>query len=370
MDWDSSGSIVEISKAAPPNAAVSHTGSGARRIARHTFVMACALMVLVLIPLSGCDTESLLSSPDSDAELALRILDGEAMMIGHVDIKSGLSFVQSFVPEADMDNLNSDENYLEFKAKTGIDLMTDVKSAYFALSQSGDGANGAMLMFMDFDQSSLVQLMEEQADMTRLNSTDFTDAFQSPNSEIMVGIHDGSMMVLASSEDELARMSDRMSDGTLSTLPSDLLQKVSRNQHWAIIRNVDQVLAQGLDLGNNLGSELGQLGQIAGTIGEIGISASFTSTDIFSSMFIRPTDNISPADLESLIKGLRAAARIQFQEVPDLLEMAERLDVSSDARFVEISVEVSMQELRDLGEEYSDQIESALSKRTLEKNQD
>ena len=356
MDWDSSGSIVEISD----------MYLSARRKARRSLAIVFALLALIVLPLAGCDSESLLSSPGSDSELALRVLDNNAMILGHIDISSGLEFIRSFAPEADLDGLNTEEGYSELVSRTGIDPLTDIKGAYFALSQAENDTDGALLMFIDFDQVDLIELIEEQEEMIRLTSTDFGDAFRSPDDELFIAFHEGRLMLLASTESELVRMSDRMTDGGPSAAHDELIQKVNRNQHWAVIRNVDQALLEGVDLAG----ELGQLGQISSTIEEIGLSASFTTDDIEASLFIRPIENVSPEDLESLIAGIRAAARIQLAETPEILEFTDRFDISSDSRFVEVSIELETEELRELQDQFGEDLRSTLSKRFHKKSQD
>ena len=327
---------------------------------RYSLFAVVAFLVVLTPFLSACDTESLLSSSSSEQSTALRVLDDNAQMLAHVSIESGLSFLSALSDGHISDEIQQQEEYQEFIDMTGLDPLEDIHSVYVSMSNFEDYGEGSVLVFAEFDQTQMVSLMESEGEFSRVSSA-AQDAFQVDDDDMFVALHEGRYIMLSSSDSGLNRLVDRMLDETISQSRNELIDELSTDDHWMIIQDMNEV--SNAIQNENLSGPLASMGQLATAVEKVGFGLSFTSEEIDSRMVLVSQSDTEASDLESLLKGLRAAARFEMGDQEDLLELINEIEISSSGSFVEVAFEAEVDEIREWTEKLSEESFSALRTR-------
>jgi len=334
MDWATSGSRKEISN---------------HHRARRFLALSCFLCGALLLTLAGCDTESVLI-PDDSSELdtAMRILGSDSAVLAYGDVQHHFGVMAGLLEEFDEQTEAMDEVMSEVFERTGIQLDEDIHGVYVGLNYLNDDTEGALVVFVDFDQESVVERITQESDVTRIESSWPVDAFSPDNEHApAIAFVEGSLIILGSDADVLTTLLARTYEESTSSLPSGaMFDKISSHYNWAMIRDLDQALQGERDF--ELDGVAAMILPAVRSVRDVGIGVSSDGESVEAQLFLDPTDQMASDDLESLLSGVKGMARLQFNGNDEVKSLIEKIEIDQDDGLVEVSFEADRDDLEAL----------------------
>lgn len=346
MDSDISGLAAKTSKA-----------SGA-------FVCLC---LVAMLSLAGCDAENLFGGDSSDTDTALRILDPSASVLVHINVEKGIdTLMDEFSPTSEEQG-ELDEVMNRVAEMLGINPQEDIHHIYIAISafsNLGDSTLGysnrrdstlgysafaptfGMVVLTDFDQEKLIARLASEMEVQQVRAAGKSAVYQIAGEKgAQFSLVDGKMILLSNDTAYLSRMTDKaLDDDAMVPQKDDLQKRVGKMESWVVVRDLGKLHPE-MNF-QKLDGDLAQALRIAKTIDAVAMGLSTTGNDLEGVLFIQPQVGVDAEDIANVLGGLRAAARLQLQDQPELLDRVEDIDIETVKNLVKVSGETSKEDIR------------------------
>jgi len=353
MDWDTSGSTVGISKTWERNHA------RARRSLAATFIG----LALVVLLLAGCDSESLFGESASETSTAMRVLDASATVLVHLDVQQSLTSMEEILSQDDGISERIDEAMGEMAERLGINPREDFQHLYIALSGEESQPRMEMIAFADFDHEMMTGRLDAISELTKIESAGKTDSYRAAEiGGLSMSLVDGSMILITNQSDELDRMVNSAIDGEgMGVLDDALLRLVDKYDSWTVIRGLDQFIP---DMSQaEAPTQFSQIVPVVQSVQNVALGMTANGSDVSGALFIEPAAEISADDLASILSGLRAAARLEFEDGSLVMNQLERLDISAKKGIVSISTEMEKDDIMEVFKSMGSRLQAMASSR-------
>lgn len=361
MDWDITGSTAGIFKVWDRN----HVK--ARRSLAVTFIG----LSLALFLFSGCDTESLFGGERSNTNTALQVLGASNTVMAHLDMKSGFDTLEDMLPEDESLSEQMEGALEKVNAYLGLNPREDIHDVYFAMSRESAVPKAGIMAFVSFDQDVLSSRLDTISVLTKLPSEGSTLRYQSNTPNLIhFALINGTMILVSNSADHLNEMvSQAENTDEASGMEDALYALVDDYESWVVVRGVNAMLPEMGDIGGQNG--LSNVKPIMKSAENMAMGMSTKGDDLRGAFFIEPSANVEAKDIESLLNGLRAGARLEWESESEVMQELEKLNITTKKGVVRVSTEMDKEDLsnrlKDLGERVMETAEKQLASMRAEK---
>ncbi|GAB5534257.1 MAG: hypothetical protein Rubg2KO_05060 [Rubricoccaceae bacterium] len=279
--------------------------------------------------LSSC--ESGLSAPGVAATAqsteALSLLPSDTQMLGMMDLRSARESdaVQTATGGAGLGMVspNGSSEFDDFVRRTGFNPGEDLDRVYIAASEAREAF--AFVGYGRFDRDRITRFVAEQEDAdiepTEIDGLPVYFATEADGPRAGFALVNDEM-ILAGDEPSLRAMLGRLG-GAASSPSSDVQALLDRVQYpdgaWFIARDLD---VDGQPDGDD------PMGAAATMADDMVVSMDFRRDGVAFGAFISPRAGASADDLERVVKGGVAAARLGMKDEPSAVDVLDRVQVS------------------------------------------
>lgn len=355
MASDSSGSHAATSDA-PLLSAPAHYGRSTIHRTRRALGLAFFVCAALVLTLTGCDSEAMLSADSTDRDTALRILQTDSRMLAFADIESQYDAATRLMGDDPEQMAMLEEGLERLYEMTGIRMEEDVHSVYVGMQDFSNAPRGGIVAFVDFDQNEVAEQAAELEGVVRLDSDWPVDAYsvESQDGGAAIAFAEGSLVLMATNTAVLRNMLDRayQEEGTISMDP--LLAEVADRDSWFVARGVGEFMD---DLPPSGGStEMALVRPLLGGIQDLAFGMDQDGESMSSQVLIRPNDTVTVDDYESLLSGVRAMLRLQVRDLDVASEMVNRIDIEADDDWVSLEMSMDREEMERLEDEIGSEL--------------
>ncbi|MEO0559657.1 MAG: hypothetical protein AAF170_15895 [Bacteroidota bacterium] len=306
-----------------------HAYARLARMPRRAVFFYFALGLAVAVALSSC--ESGLNAPGVAATAqsteALSLLPSDVQMLGMMDLRAARESdaVQTATGGAGLGMVspNGSSEFDDFVRRTGFNPGEDLDRVYVAASEARESF--AFVAYGRFDRDRITRFIAEQEDAdvepTEIDGLPvyFATEAEGPRAGFAL-VNDE--MILAGDEPSLRAMLDRLG-GAASSPSSDVQTLLDRVQYpdgaWFIARDLDM---------DSQPSGDDPMGAAATMADDMVVSMDFRRDGVAFGAFILPRAGASAEDLERVVKGGVAAARLGMKDEPTAVDVLDRVKVS------------------------------------------
>lgn len=324
----------------------------ARRTLGFVFLV-CAAIVLTL---TGCDSEGMLTADSSERDTALRILRVDSRMLAYADVENQIDVARQMMGQNAEQQAMMEEGLERVFEMTGIRVDEDVHSVYMGLTGFSNDAEGGVVAFAEFDQDAVVDQAASMEEVTRIDTDWPVDAFgiEGHENDPAVAFAEGSLIIMASSADHLAAMLDRayQEGGSVSLDP--MLAEVADRNSWMIVRGIGDYTNEIPE--SDLGAQLAMARPLLTSLEDLAIGMDQDAESMAAEAIIRPNDSVSVDDYANLLSGVRAMMRLQFRDLDVAMEMIDDIEIEAEDAWVSLEFEFDQGDMERLGEELREEM--------------
>ncbi len=355
MASDFSGSHAATSESPILTSPADYEMSGIHR-ARRAMGIAFFLCAALMLTLTGCDSEAMLTADSSDRDTALRILQTDSRMLAFADVETQMdASMRMMGDDADYQAM-VEEGLQQVYEMTGVRVDEDVHSVFVAIDDFSDDANGGVVAFVDFDQDEVASQAASIDEVERIDSDWPVDAFviDGKNEEAAVAFAEGSLVLLATDVDHLRRMLDRAygDSGPVSLDP--MLAEVADRESWMIVRGLDDY-TENMSMGD-VPADLAMMQPLLSSLENMAVGFDQDGDSMSAEVLIQPNASVSVDDYANLLTGIRAMMRLQFRDLDVASEMVDRIDIEADGEWVSLEMEIDREDMERLEEELREEM--------------
>jgi len=355
MDSAFTGSHAATSDAAFLTAPADYEETYVHR-ARRTLGFVFLVCAAILLTLTGCDSEGMLTADSSERDTALRILQVDSRMLAFADVDDQVDVALQMMGDNAEAQEMMDEALEHVFEMTGIRVEEDVHSVYMSISDFSDDARAGVVAFVDFDQDMVVDEATSMDDVVRLDTDWPVDAFtvEGHEGDAAVAFAEGSLIMMATHEGHLVDMLDRAYEEGGAVAIDPLLSEVADRNSWMVVRGIS-------DYTNEMASaemqgEMALLLPLMTSLENVAVGA-YQDMDAMSSVaIIQPTSAVSVDDYASLLSGVRAMMRLQFRDMDVAMEMVDQIDIEAHDEWVSLEIDLDREDLERLEEEIREEM--------------
>jgi len=314
---------------------------------------ACAALILTL---TGCDSEAMLAADSSDRDTALRILQVDSRMLAFADVENQLATSRRMLGDNEEFEAMMDEVMARVEKMTGVRMEEDLHSVYVGLSDFGDDPRGGVVAFVDFDQDALSRQAADTEGVVRLDTNWPVDAYtvEGRDRGASVAFAEGSLILFASDARVLTGMLDRAYGESSAVTMDPLLATVADRNTWFVARDAGRLMNELPASGGS--PEMAMIRPLLAGIQDVAFGMDQDGERMSSEFLIRPNDNVTVDDYESLLSGVRAMLRLQFRDFDVASDMIDRIDIDAEDEWVSLSMDVNREEMERLEEELREEM--------------
>jgi hypothetical protein len=316
-----------------------------RRTLGLTFLFGGVLMMT----LTGCDSEAMTDQGASDRETALRVLGTDARMMAYVDVENQIALTREMAERNGELAQVMDSVMKRVLDETGIRVEEDVHGIYVAIQDFTDNAEGGALAFVEFDQDRATSVIKQTDEFVRLDTQWPVDAFtvEDGGEAIAVAFVEGRLVMLATSSTRLQAMLDHAYAESGRPEMDPLMEAVADRDSWMIIRHLDEYAS---DFANaEVDGEAALLKPLMTSLQDVAIGVDQDSESMDSRILIRPISAVEVEDYARLITGARALMRMQVRELPAAQGLIDDIDIRSEDGWVRVDMEVNLDDIEEIG---------------------
>ncbi|MDA0379088.1 MAG: hypothetical protein O3C45_04580 [Bacteroidetes bacterium] len=311
---------------------------------------------VLLMTLTGCDSEAMLAPDTSDRDTALRVLGTDARMMAFVDVENQMTMVRDLAERNTEMAEAMDEMLKTVLEETGIRVEEDVHGIYVAIQDFSANAEGAALAFVDFDQDRAAEAIKQESDFVRVETEWPVDAFtlEKEGASMAVAFVEGQLVMLATSASRLQAMLDRAYADAARPEMDALMAAVADHDSWMVVRHLDEY-ASGLADGEASG-QTALLMPIMTSLQDLAVGSDQDAETMESRILIRPVASVAVDDYAQLITGARAMMRMQVRDLPAARDLIDDIDIRSEAEWVRVDMSVQREDIEEIGRQLSEEM--------------
>ncbi len=296
------------------------------------------IVCLVLFTFTACKKEGVAPpSTSASADDILKFFPSDIHGVFFADVHKMLSLetADKLIKENE-----GYKEYLEFVEKTGIDPQKDVYAAAIGIMPGEDvkKQEGAAIINLKYDKSSLLSLMEEEAEappttqdyngMTLYSTEKDKDKVLAflDDSHILVGSQLGAQACI----DVIQKRKENISKNEAL---SDLLEKTNRNtMFWGAILVPQKTLADAV-------SENPMLSNLE-SVKAITLNFDYANKNIMVEIKGTSEDAGKNKQVAEMLTGLKAFGSMAAAEKPEIGELVNAIEVTSTDEYVKITANI------------------------------
>lgn len=356
MASDFSGSRAATSDAAL--AAVSDYEHSHVHRARRTLGFAFLVCAAIVLTLTGCDSEGMLTADSSERDTALRILRVDSRMLAYADVDDQIDVTRQMMGRNAEQQAMMEEGLERVFEMTGIRIDEDVHAVYMGLTDFTDDAEGGVVAFVDFDADAVADQAASMEEVARVDTDWPVDAYvmEGHDGEAAIAFAEGSLVILASSLGHLETMLDRAYEEGGPVQTDAMLAEVADHNSWMIVRGISDYTNEIPE--SDLPTEIAMARPLLTSLEDIAVGMNQDAESMAAKALVRPTTSVSVDDYANLLSGVRAMMRLQFRDLDVAMEMIDDIEIDAEDAWVALSFEFNQDDMERLSEELREEMDA------------
>lgn len=311
---------------------------------------------ILMMTLTGCDSEAMMNQGASDRDTALRVLGTDARMMAFVDVENQMALTRDFAERNGELAAAMDSVLKRVLEETGIRIDEDVHGVYVAVQDFTDNAEGAAVAFLEFDQDRATAIIRNTDEFTRVDTQWPVDAFtvEKEGVSFAMAFVEGRLVMLATGTAKLQTMLDRAYAESDRAMMDPLMEAVADRDSWMIVRHLDEYTAE--LAGAELEGQAALLKPLMTSLQDVAIGVDQDSRSMESRILIQPVPSIEVEDYARLITGVRAMMRMQVRDLPAARDLVDDIEINSRDAWVQIDMAVDLEDMDELAEQLREEM--------------
>ena len=315
------------------------------------FRAALILVAVLLAPvISGCDSESLVTSDAGHLETALRLLGPDGTAVGFANVEAIERHADSWIESITGRMPERDGMTDEFERQTGVDVENDVQAIYGTVIGAVGEEDGSIIVFGTWDADDVIDHLDDNMEINRIEHDgpeSFTAYGIAERGTLFLAVSRDGYIVVTSSEDRFESMLARALANDPVASDEPFLSELAAYDAWLTVNDVRQALPDVMP-------QAGMIGPIFESVSRAGFGADLAEETAEALLLAEPREDVRAEDLANVVRGGIAAARFQVMSEPDapelIRDLLDRIEVETRSNSVAVIMSISRSEAAELGQ--------------------